>query len=209
MGKHFDRFLVRSERTKTRSHEPELWFRNWLTCPGCHHRYPLHHKVCRVALQIAVALSENPTCSWCLLNGQLADLPRGITDCPKCGLKCQSLDEVEIAPNDEFNCVEKVQLKARSARKRRGVCSACGRFGFVDVHHKDWNHANNRLGNRVFRCAYCHMLEGKLGVPLFEEMLARVRQNEHELAALQNSSAQWEEKNIGKSSAEGSQGRLM
>lgn len=42
--------------------------------------------------------------------------------------------------------------------RREGICQECHKLGLIHVHHKDGNHSNDVLENRIILCPRCHMV---------------------------------------------------
>lgn len=52
----------------------------------------------------------------------------------------------------------------------KGHCYVCGHRGRVQVHHVDWNHANDSGANRCPLCRACHAWVHENGVHDWEEL---------------------------------------
>ena len=73
----------------------------------------------------------------------------------------------------------------------RKECAVCGFTKGLETHHVDWNHDNNHILNLETLCKYCHMQANKLGKPLFEQMIERVKFNPDYLAELRKSAEEF------------------
>ena len=51
-------------------------------------------------------------------------------------------------------------------------CLVCGSFEALEIHHVDWNHANNRQDNVARLCRRCHVLVHQCGFVSLEELRA-------------------------------------
>ena len=91
---------------------PEAALRLFLTCPLCRHEYLLTHTFCGICLDVREALGDGAKCPTCFGNGQDPTVAPGIADCPKCGLECRSLDQVEDEPQDKVS-----RSRSRTTRK--------------------------------------------------------------------------------------------
>lgn len=119
-------------------------------------------------------------------------------DCPKCGLQCRSLaqvDDPEMAVIKRLPCLRKRQSRGKANLNIQGdSCTACGSPNGLQNHHIDWNHNNNSPKNLMPLCEWCHMKAGKLGKPLFDKLLDRVLSNPRERAELRKRSDEWYQK---------------
>ena len=77
----------------------EAGIRVYMTCLSCHRRYPVVHPFCGSHLPISIAVKECSKCAVCWANGQTRDasVSPGTADCPGCGSKCRSSDQVRWA----------------------------------------------------------------------------------------------------------------
>ena len=148
----------------------------FLTCPECHHRYELRHSHCGMPLHVKDAL-ERHTCEVCMSNGQdpYAILPLEVADCPKCGHKCRTIEDIEEPKITKVYHTRRNRLPPANKRHLPRQCEACGFTSGLEVHHKDWNHRNNNPENLQVLCKWCHVQASKLGAPEFERMLEIVR----------------------------------
>jgi hypothetical protein len=162
--------------------QPQASLVVWLTCPRCRQEYKLAHGFCGIAIDVRDALVLHE-CSVCKENGQDAIVPDGVADCPRCGLECRDVAQVE----DELESTPRPS--SRYNVQPKGRCFVCGNPA-LHVHHVDWNHANNSPENRVPVCEWCHTQAHKLGKPLFDEMVDRVRKDPRAMAALRQTSGE-------------------
>ena len=50
-------------------------------------------------------------------------------------------------------------------------CYTCGAMMGVQIHHIDWNHANNMSSNKVALCQRCHStIHGRTGMLTWDEL---------------------------------------
>lgn len=163
---------------------PQAGLRVWLTCPRCRHEYRLVHDFCGIAIDVKEALVLRE-CSVCKENGQDYRILEGIADCPSCGLECRGLTQVE----DEYQS-SSTPRDINKVKPIKGSCFVCGNPA-LEKHHADWNHANNSPENLRLVCEWCHLQAHKLGKPLFEQLVDRVRKDPKEITGLRQASQEW------------------
>ena len=121
-----------------------------------------------------------------------AALPEDFTDCPKCGQKCRSIDDLDL---NEFK-----GSSSRSRTRRRKlpsfanqhlpqVCQVCGFTEGLQTHHIDWNPNNNAQKNLQRLCQWCHIQANKLGKPEFDRLQEIVNADLGKRASLKQSSS--------------------
>ena len=66
------------------------------------------------------------------------------------------------SPKDKVKDQRALKLRLLATRGER--CERCGydKKEILNVHHKDWNHGNNDLGNLELLCPNCHSEEHHL-----------------------------------------------
>ena len=168
----------------------------FLICPRCGHQYRPVHKLCGLPLDTFDMLGPKRECPACSEGEQEAILPENVADCPSCGLKCRTPDDVD----DKFLTELLTQQQKRKKQKRlepsRRIslqleCIACSFDKGLQVHHIDWNHDNNDPQNLAMICERCHKLIHQLGQDGFEELLERVGSNPAERNILRQQSIEW------------------
>jgi len=93
---------------------------------------------------------------------------------------------------DEYDS-SRMPRELRKVKRIKGSCFLCGNPA-LEVHHADWNHANNSPENLRLVCEWCHVQAHKLGKPQFEELFDRVRKDSEKMAALRQTSKEWHSK---------------